>query len=464
MADYDALLKLCGFDQEEISTGRTRIKKALQRLQLTPEDIKVAERWLPENHDLSLVGVRKILRILLNELFDMVLARDEGKKLLFYGFPTITGPAAAIASASDKIYSLCPDAILAITMGHIFNKINSIIETAEQNGLPPGHSLCSLQQTRVGGLVKGIIPVPDMVLTSSYYCDMGSKTDELLHERYGHPAVYVDGSMDSRWGEFPGYDPERIRFLGGELNMALDKVKDILGVEVTQEARKEGATRNRHIVKELNELVKLVKDADPQPISMVEVGLVRDLALGSGSKRVITELADAIKVLNDEVRDRIERGIGIIEKGAPRVAATLLNIADPTITHMIETHLSIPVLLLDLLNEKYKKPVDVVSGEPLAADEMNIGIFYGNCGFIIRAMEALKDSNLDGFVWNYLYNCHPQAQMSHLFAQFAEKQNNIPILSLESDLVDSRTYSAEAMRTRIETFAEILKAKKSAAK
>ena len=30
----------------------------------------------------------------------------------------------------------------------------------------------------------GIIPVADTVLTSSYYCDIGSKTDELLHEIY----------------------------------------------------------------------------------------------------------------------------------------------------------------------------------------------------------------------------------------------------------------------------------------
>jgi hypothetical protein len=104
-------------------------------------------------------------------------------------------------------------------MGHIFNKTASIIEAAEKNGLPPGHSLCSLQQTRVGGLVKGIIPVPDMVLTSSYYCDMGSKTDELLHERYGHPAVYIDGSMDSRWGESLMMH-EKITLSGGEVDKA----------------------------------------------------------------------------------------------------------------------------------------------------------------------------------------------------------------------------------------------------
>jgi hypothetical protein len=94
--------------------------------------------------------MRKLMRIALHEFIDLVLAKEEGKKLLFYGFPTIPGPAAAIASASDKVYCLCPDAILANVMGHIFKKTRFIIEAAEQNGLPPGHSLCSLQQTRVG--------------------------------------------------------------------------------------------------------------------------------------------------------------------------------------------------------------------------------------------------------------------------------------------------------------------------
>jgi benzoyl-CoA reductase/2-hydroxyglutaryl-CoA dehydratase subunit BcrC/BadD/HgdB len=54
--------------------------------------------------------------------------------------------------------------------------------------------------------------------------------------------------------------------------------------------------------------------------------------------------------------------------------------------------------------------------------------------------------------------------MSHLLIQHAAKETDIPILSLESDLADDRTYSAESQRTRVETYAEMLKARKAATK
>ena len=202
---YDELLKLCGFEEDEIRKEKPRIDEVFQRLELGPEDMKTAEEWVRENHDIELLGVRKLLRAWLLELLDMVLARDEGKKIVYYGFPSIPGPGMAIKEAGElagvNIYCACPDVILCHTLGQIFNKLTPVLEAGEENGLPPGHGLCSLQQIRIGGMAKGVIPVPDLVTGSSYYCDMGSKADELLHERYGHPAIYVDGSMDSRWGE-----------------------------------------------------------------------------------------------------------------------------------------------------------------------------------------------------------------------------------------------------------------------
>ena len=223
MADYyDELLKLCGFEDDDIKREKPRIDQAFQRLELGPEDMKTAERWVKQNHDVELLGVRKLLRAWLLELFDLVLARDEGKKIVYYGFPSIQGPGAAIKTASElagvDIYCACPDAILCHTLGQIFNNLTPVLEAGEENGLPPGHGLCALQQIRIGGMAKGIIPVPDLVTGSSYYCDMGSKADELLHEIYGHRAVYVDGSMDSRWGEYPHYSPERVEFFGSQLD------------------------------------------------------------------------------------------------------------------------------------------------------------------------------------------------------------------------------------------------------
>ena len=95
MADYyDDLLALCGFEKQEIDQERSRIENVFQKLELGPADMTIAEKWVMENHNIELNGVRKLLGLWLKELFDLVLAKEEGKKLLYYGFPTISGPAA----------------------------------------------------------------------------------------------------------------------------------------------------------------------------------------------------------------------------------------------------------------------------------------------------------------------------------------------------------------------------------
>lgn len=462
MADYyDELLRICAFETEEIDRERPRIEQAFQKLDLGHEDIRRAEGWVRQNHDIELLGVRKLLGIWLKELIDLVLAKDEGKKVVYYGFPTIAGPAAAIAAASDEIYCVCPDAVLCYTMGQIFNKLTPILEAGEENGLPPGHGLCSLQQIRVGGLAKGIIPVPDLVLTSSYYCDMGSKTDELLHERYGHPAVYADGSMDSGWGEFPNFLPERVDFLGEQLEKVLSKAREVLGVEITKEARYEGASRSRELFGALRELVGLIKSAEAPPLSIVEVEVARRLTSGSTSRRFMTDGPEIIAILNQEVRERIEKDIVVVERDAPKVMILMAHFSDPSITRMIEnTGLSIPVTVHTTLASRIMKKTPFISGEDLAKEQLECGPFHGSYGEIKRAAEAAQEFDVDGVIFNYMFNCRPMAMLSHLLKQFVERETGIPVLSLEMDMYDSRTYNESALRIRVEAFAEMLRAKK----
>jgi benzoyl-CoA reductase/2-hydroxyglutaryl-CoA dehydratase subunit BcrC/BadD/HgdB len=458
---YDELFMICGYEVEEIDKERPRIERAFQKLALGDKDIKKAETWVRQNHDIELVGVRKLLGLWMKELIDLVLAKDEGKKVVYYGFPTIAGPAAAIAAASEEILCTCPDAVLCYTLGQIFNGLTPVLEAGEENGLPPGHGLCSLQQIRVGALARGIIPVPDLVLTSSYYCDMGSKTDELLHERYGHPAVYADGSMDSRWGEFPGHLPERVEFLGGQLEKVLDRAEEVLGVEITTEARHEGASRSRELFRALRELVELIKKADLQPLSIVEVEVARRLTSGSTSRRVMSEGPKMIAILNQGIRERMDKGIGVVEKDAPRTMILMAHFSDPSIMRMMENAgLSIPVTVHTTLASRIMRTTPFISGEKLAKEQLERGPFHGSYGEIKRAAEAAREFNVDGVIFNYLFNCRPIAMLSHLFKQFVERETGIPVLSLEMDMYDSRNYSAGALRTKVEAFAEMLRADK----
>ncbi len=466
MADYyDGLLKLCGFEDEEINKQRPRIERAFQKLELGPQDMKPAENWVRQNHDVELVGVRRLLGAWLKELIDLVWAKDDGKKVVYYGFPTIAGPGMAIAAASEEVYCACPDVVLCHTMGQIFNKLTPILEAGEQNGLPPGHALCSLQQIRVGALAKGIIPVPDMVPTSSYYCDAGSKTDELLHERYGHRAVYVDGSMDSRWGEFPDYLLERVQFLGPELNKLFAGTKEILGVEVSRDAWDKAMSISRQLYGGIAQIARLL-NADPMPINQAEVALATWLSSGC-TGRAMKEGPEAIAILIQEIKERIDKGIGVVEKGAPRVMTFFPPFSDASITCMIENAgLAICGTIYSTPVPKSKaEPITYTTlGEEIADREMRIGNYHSSYGLVKRVATVVEDFNLDGTILNYQFNCRPSAQASHFLKKWVEENTGVPTLSLESDNYDSRNYSAAALRTRVETFADMLRARKASAR
>ena len=461
MADYyDQLLKICGFEDEEIEKERPRIERAFQRLELGPQDMKSAEDWVKQNHDVELMGVRKLLGAWFKELIDLVLAKDEGKRIIYYGFPTIQGPGMAIAAASDEVYCVCPDVVLCHTMGQIFNKLAPILEAGEEGGLPPGHSLCSLQQTRVGALAKGIIPIPDLVFTSSYFCDMGSKADELLHFKYGHPAIYVDGSMDSRWGEYPDYSPQRVAFLGGQLNQLFEKVDEAMGIKITREVWDKVMSVSIELYRAIGRLDELMK-ADPLPMGQAEIGLAMWLSSGS-SIRAMKEGPGAVNILTQEIKERVEKGIGVVEKGAPRVMTLIHHYSDASIAKMIEdVGLAIAATAMSAPPPKAKSETTYTTlGEIIAEREMRLGFYHSNFGIAKRVEQAVKDFNIDGLIWNYLYNCRPFSLTSHCVKQWVEQNTGLPSLSLETDNYDSREYSAAVLRTRVETFADMLRARK----
>jgi benzoyl-CoA reductase/2-hydroxyglutaryl-CoA dehydratase subunit BcrC/BadD/HgdB len=467
MADYyDELLTLCGFEEKEIEEERPRIEKAFERLGIVPEDMDTADHWVRQNHDVTLKGVRKLLGAWLKELIDMVLAKDEGKKIVYYGFPAILGPGMILGASSKNVFVSAPDMVLDHTMGQIFNKLTPILEAGEANGLPPGHALCSLWQAKIGGIALGMVPVPDLALASSYYCDMGSKADDLVTALYGIPIAYIDGVMDSPWGAFPEYLPERVHYLGGQINQALKMAEEVLGIEIAPDAWERSQKESRIFRDNLVRLVELMK-ADPVPISIAELELLETIA-SSSTGRGMREGIKAMDILIREMEIRVKEGIGVSEKGAPRVMLRAGHTSDPRITHLAEeAGLAVPLTFIfgSLGGVKVKpKGNHNTPGEIIADYEMSGGYYYGTeaqIQFYEKAAELMK---LDGFIATYIYNCRPVATISHPQKRYLEEKTGLPVLSLEIDNFDSRAYSADSLRTKVETFAYMLKEKKKSAK
>ena len=462
-AYYDDLLRICGFQDQEIRDEGTRIEKAFERLGIGPDDMDMAEGWTRENHDVGLEGVRRLLGAWLRELIDMVLAKDEGKKVFYYGFPAMVRPGMLLKASSEDIYCACPDAVLCHTMGQIFNKLTPLLEAGEENGLPPGHALCSLWQVKVGALVTGAIPEPDMAIASSYFCDMGSKADDLLAEKYGTPIFYVDGSMDSAWEEYPGCLPDRVRFLGAQLDQLFEEIKKATGVEITPQAWDKTAKVAFEYYSRLGRLTELMR-ADPVPLSAVEMGLATILG-AAVTGRGVPEAYQAMDILTKETKQRIAKGHGVVEKGAPRVMLLVTNFSDASVIRMIEdTGLAMPASFFTMPPPKIKTETDWSTlGEKMADTEMKVGLYHGSYATTKRLEMAADHMEFDGMICNYLFNCRPVAIMSHVAKKWVEESTGLPVLSLENDIYDTRSFSAGAMRTRVETFAEMLKTRKLAA-
>jgi hypothetical protein len=465
---YNELLKLCGFEDEEIEKERSRIEKTFERLGIGPEDMEPADKWVRQNHDVTLTGVRKLLGAWLKELIDLVLARDEGKKIVYYGFPTILGPGLMLKASSEDVFVCAPDMILCHTMGQIFNKLTPILEAGEANGLPPGHSLCSLWQVKIGGVAKGMIPVPDFALASSYFCDMGSKADDLVTALFGTPIAYIDGVMDSKWGEYPDFLPERVQYLGAQINQALNKAEKVLGIKIAPDAWEKSQEGGQAFVGNLLKLIELLK-ADPVPVSVAELELLEALS-GASTGRGIMEGIKAMEILISELEERIKAGIGVTEKGAPRVMIILGHTSDARVTRLIESSgLAVPMtIILAVVGGPppelgTKKMTYNTPGEIMAARELAAGMYHGTDSIIKRFQGGAEVMKLDGFIVNYLFNCRPSATLSHSVPKYLGEVTGLPVLPLEVDCYDSRSYSAASLKTKVETFAEMLKARKKSA-
>lgn len=470
MAYYDKLFKLCSFTPEELETERSRIEKVLARLEIGPEDIDHACEYVKANFEIELKGVQRILGSWLIALIDLVLAKDDGKKIVYFDFPAIFGPQWILKCSSDDVYAASPDTILCNSVGQIFDKLGPIQEVGELNGTPPGHGLCSLWTVKLGALAKGIVPVPDVALASSYFCDMGSKGGDLLNELYGVTIAHVDNTMDFPWGEYPHFSQESVKFFGSEIDEAFKLIEDTIDIKIKPDAMMKAMEIIMPYQELVGQLAELIS-SDPQPIRTAAQNMFTPAITASAGRSVQWGM-QALRLLVEETRARVDAGFGVVPKGSPRVLVFVPNFSDPGISRMMEDcGLAISASYVNYYPIVQPKgyeinPADYSSvGEVIAATEMLNGMFHSTFGTAEKFRLVYEFApEVDGIILQYFYHCRPSGIGSHTNRKYLQETTGVPVLSLESDIWDSRNHNAESMRVRVETFAEMLKANKRAKK
>jgi len=465
------LLNLVAFEEDEIEKEIPRVKRAFEKLGITSEDVHLAKGRLREFFEIELEGVRKILGVYLRELISLALAREENDKVIYTALPNLSGDllGAAMAKEESLVYAGIPDLLLMLVLQVFFNKNLKHYEAAEKHALPAGEAHCGCKQTHLGALLCKTIPKPDLHVGFDIYCDEAPKVDVLYEVMFDIPVSMVSRCQDIDWYD-TNIAPERIvNYFAERMKKTVRDVGEVVGYEITAEMIGQSFMDTMGFFMDFVKLGKMVCDSDPPPLSMTTLWYFYIMLAVIPRPENRLRRKDALQTLITETEEMIKRGEGVTERGAPRIIlGAVPSMVDPSIDALIrELGLSVPVIESQCWAPEAEFMPHI--GDPSQPIDPFVGLaklfmahpIVGNLSTRIPTLiKACKKYRIDGALLLLHYSCRPFATDALMVKDALKKELDIPVLVLEGDLYDPRYYTREQLRTRIESFAELVKASK----
>jgi benzoyl-CoA reductase/2-hydroxyglutaryl-CoA dehydratase subunit BcrC/BadD/HgdB len=459
------LLKLCGFDDHEIESELPRVEAAFNRLGITAEDIERGKQRLNKYYDMELQGVRKAIGLCIKELVSTVLARDEGKRKILYGFMSagfeILG--SALVSRSKEVYVANLAPILQFVLGCIFDKMVPILEAAEYKWLKAGKvSHCANAKTLVGLLALDLIPKPDLLVTSGELCDTAPKTVDLIQELYNIPTYYYETCQDREFNNYP--DAKRVIDLAAKSKRQLVfRTQEVVGFEITDDMLWEAINARGELRQALRNLQNLLESSDPMPVSTTHLMLWHCLNTLPRSISELREPTVALNTIYEELQDRVNKGVGAVEKGAPRILSLLpQHYTDPRWEHLVcklgIAEVSCESGFFPMRGKRYPDPDEEKPKDPyeLLSLGLQSSLAQSLSARTAIIIEVCKRLNVDGVLDKFHVGCRIGVGDALIIKEAITKQLGIPVLLLEWEGFDPRIYNEEQYKRRLELFKDVL--------
>lgn len=452
------LLKLCGYEEKEIASELPRIKKAFDKLGINAEDIERAKQRLHKYYEIELKGTQKVFRLIVRELVDSLLLRDDGDKKVIYGFmcPGIDLINSALVSKSSEVCAIYHSWAFQIVVGCVFGKIVPIIEEAEKLWLKDGVvAHCANVKTLVGPIVLGLFPKPDLLVTAGFMCETAPKTLDLLHELYNIPVWYIDNCQDRGFREFPEPSRRIASLTAKSMKSCAGRIQEIVGFEITDDMLREVQKAKDNLNGAIGRLKELVSSSDPFAVSPANEnvwGCLNSLALTVDG---LAEATEAINLLYEEVREKVAKGLGVVEKGAPRVLVTLpMGQTDPSLEQLA---CEVGIVLLSSMDRGMKVTYKDTSEDPY----MKFGLDSQQKRFLLKnripmMIEGCRNMNIDGVLDRFHVGCRMVAADAMIIASAIKKELGIPVLVLEWENFDPRAYDHMQFKNRFEVFKSMM--------
>lgn len=310
---------------------------------------------------------------------------------------------------------------------------------------------CSFLRGTMGASTANILPTPDFLICTSLYCDSSAKTFYSLSKKYNKPYFFIDIPYD--------YGLEySVNYVALQLESIMKEMAAIMGVSMDYDKLSQTIQNANEARNYFDSALKL-RQIVPSPMLGGEaIDYAVMLSHIWGSK----EAAVLYKMLYDELKERVDNNKSALSEEKYRILWRQLR---PYYTDEIFKYLELENGALIAFEEanylcwEEMDPADpfVSLAKKLLANPP-LGPFQRWLDLTIE--EGVKKYKIDGVIEFAQWGCRHLNSGTQILREKL-RDIDIPMLVLGGDCIDKRDYSWSQIKTRLDTFLEILERKKS---
>jgi benzoyl-CoA reductase subunit B len=341
-----------------------------------------------------------------------------------------------------------------------------------------GHSedVCSYVKCDVGMLKAGNIgptgtklPRPDLLLLSYTGCFTFMKWFELLREEYRCPTVFLHVPYQGDGRQTPEQHAYMTKQIRKDLIPALEKIS---GRRYDEDRLRENLRRSAAAEDDLVAVLQSAK-AEPSPIDAY-FGAVYYVGPIFSSFRGTPEGVEYYRTLREEVEERAAQRLGPVTPSGrlDRQKYRLVVEGPPNWTHFREFWRMFADEGAVVVASTYSKVGGMYDfgfrhdpSDPLGTMADYCSGCYTNLNLPERVSTLeryVREYRADGFLVHSIKSCNSFSAGQLTILREVEKRTGIPGGFLESDLVDSRYFSPANLKNRLESYFQMLDAKRAA--
>ncbi|MDD5498295.1 MAG: 2-hydroxyacyl-CoA dehydratase family protein [Dehalococcoidales bacterium] len=309
--------------------------------------------------------------------------------------------------------------------------------------------ICAPHRGMAGAFASGALPRPDVMVWSNMVCDNTAKSGELVMDICGCPGFFIDRPFKDSGLEKT--------YMAGEIRDMIAFLEDKSGKKMDYDRLStivERMDRQIELTRQVNELRKNVPTPF-SPLGFLELLTIDYLFPGQ------PESIEYLETLKAELEEMVKQKKGAIPKERFRLMTLFIP---PMYLMSFLEKLSVESGAVSVIEPFFtfwgegrldaSRPVEAVVEKAYMIPETRM---YGPLGE--SALEAIKkcarEWKVDGAVYYADVGCRHSCATIKLFKD-ALAEVDVPVLTIDCDVVDQTVTSEEEVRDKMERFFELL--------